>query len=391
MTMDFARNVDASLQAAVARGAIPGAVVAVSDRAATLYEGAFGVRSLAGPEPMRTDTVAWIASMTKALVSAGALQLVERGLVDLDGALAARVPGLADAQVLTGFDAAGQPQTRPPVRPITLRHLLTHTAGFGYEYWSADVQRVRKARAIPGIATCQDKALTTPLLFDPGERWEYGISTDWVGKTIESVSGVRLGLYLQQNVLGPLGMRDTAFRLTPDMQGRLATVHRRDVQGALQPTEIRVPQDPEFEMGGGGLYGTAGDYLRFIRMILNDGRTPGGQVLSADSVAHMTHNRIGTLPVTPLRTVLPTLSRDVDFFPGLSRSFSCGFQVNNAAAPTGLPAGGLMWAGLANTYYWIDPANGIGGVFISQVLPFADAEALPLFLQFQQAVYDSRA
>jgi CubicO group peptidase (beta-lactamase class C family) len=389
--MNFSARLDELLRSATERGAVPGVVVAVCDRDATLYEGAFGVRALGNAAPMRTDTVAWIASMTKALVSAAALQLVERGRLDLDTALADRIPALGAARVLTGFDAAGQPLTRVPLRPVTLRHLLTHTSGYGYEYWCEPIQRVRKAQAIPGIATCQNKALSTPLLFDPGERWEYGISTDWLGKVVEAASGQRLGRYLQENVLAPMGMVDTAFRISLGMQERLATVHRRDRDGALQVSAIRVPQDPEFEMGGGGLYGTAGDYLRFVRMILNGGVASGRRVLAVDSVALMTSNQIGALPVTPLRSVLPTLSNDVEFFPGIAKGYSFGFQVNLQAAATGLPAGTLMWAGLANTYFWIDPVTGIGGVFLSQVLPFADIEALPLFLGMQKAVYDGRA
>jgi CubicO group peptidase (beta-lactamase class C family) len=391
MAMNFTQELDDLLHGAVAAGEVPGVVAAVCDRDATLYEAAFGLRSLAATAPMGTDTVAWIASMTKALVSAAALQLVERGRLDLDSALGGRVPALAEVRVLTGFDAAGQPLTRAPARPVTLRHLLTHTAGFGYEYWSQDVQRVRKALSIPGIATCQNRALATPLLFDPGERWEYGISTDWLGKVVEATTGQSLGRALHENLLGPLGMDDTAFRISPGMQERLATVHRRDRDGKLQPSEIRVPQEPEFEMGGGGLYGTAGDYLRFVRMILNGGLAGPRRVLAQDSVAQMTRNQIGALRVRPLRTVLPTLSNDVDFFPGVPRGYSFGFQVNLEPAPTGLPAGTLMWAGLANTYFWIDPRSGLGGVFLSQVLPFADAKALPLFLRMQQAVYGSLA
>jgi CubicO group peptidase (beta-lactamase class C family) len=389
--MSLPSSLDKILRRATEDGEVPGVVAAIGDRDALLYEGAFGVRSLADAAPMRTDTVAWIASMTKPLVSAAALLLVERGRLDLDSALADSVPALGAARVLTGFDAAGQPLTRESVRPVTLRHLLTHTSGFAYEYWSEPVQRVRKAQSIPGIASCQNKALSTPLLFDPGERWQYGISTDWLGKVVEAASGLTLGRYLRDHLLGPLGMQDTAFRISPSMQARLAAVHRRDRDGTLQPSQIQVPQDPDFEMGGGGLYGTAGDYLRFVRMILNGGLAGGQRVLAAHSVAAMTRNQIGALPVTPLRTVLPTLSNDVEFFPGVPKGFSFGFQVNLLPTPTGLPAGGLMWAGLANTYFWIDPTTGIGGVFMSQVLPFADTKALPLFLRVQQAVYEALA
>ncbi len=383
----FAAAIDALLDAAIDAGDAPGAVVAVTDRQGVIYQAARGVASQSGPRPMRTDSVVWIASMTKALVSAAALQLVERGQVGLDEPLAARVPALGDAGVLTGFDPAGQPITRAPATPVTLQHLLTHTAGFGYEYWSAQVQQVHRAQSLPGIATCRAAALRAPLLFDPGTRWEYGIGTDWLGRVIEALSGRSLGRYLRDELLGPLGMHDTAFRLDARLQERLASVHRRNADGSWRATNVLVPQEPEFEMGGGGLYGTAADYLAFVRMILNRGRGPGGAVLTPDSVAAMMRNQTGDLTIRALASVQPGAAGDLDFFPGLPKHFGYGFLLTAAPAPSGLPAASLLWAGLANTYFWIDPGNGIGAVVLSQLLPFADPRALGLFLRVQAAMY----
>jgi methyl acetate hydrolase len=380
---------DALLRRAADAGDVPGVIAMAANRDGTLYEGGFGKRVLGQGTPMTLDTVVWIASMTKALTSTAALQLVERGQLDLESPVRRWVPEIGDALVLEGFDATGQPRTRRPRRPITLRHLLTHTAGFAYEFWSDAIQQYQKAKGVPGITSCRNAALRTPLLFDPGERWGYGISIDWVGKAIEAVSGNRLGQHLTDNVLAPLGMRDTAFRITPSMRDRLARIHQRGDDGELTAIDLEIPQEPEFEMGGGGLYGTAGDYLKFVRMILNGGLAGGNRLLKPQTVEMMARNQIGALRVTVLKTAMPSVTNDAEFFPGLEKHFGLGFQINAERAPTGLSPGSLMWAGLANTFYWIDPTQNVGGVYLTQVLPFADTKSAPLFGQFQRAVYQS--
>jgi methyl acetate hydrolase len=327
--------------------------------------------------------------MTKALTAAGAMQLVEQGKLAIDAPASGVVPELGEVTVLEDFDADGKVRTRPPKRPITLRHLLTHTAGFAYEFWSEDVVRCQRALGLPPIITCQNAALRTPLLFDPGDRWEYGINLDWVGKIVEAVSGKRLGVYLSENVIGPLDMRDTGFRITPAMRQRLAKIHQRGADGNLVPTEVEIPQEPEFEMGGGGLYGTVLDYLKFVRMMLNRGRSGSQQVLRPETVDLMSRNAMGNSRVTMLRTVNPALSNDAEFFPGMSKSWGLSFMINDEEAPTGRSAGSLAWAGLANTYFWIDAPRGLGGVYATQILPFADRKALPLFFEFEKAVYRS--
>ena len=389
-SVDTARKnkIDALLQRAVEAGDVPGVIAMATDRNGVIYEAAYGKRVLGQPAAMTTDTVVWIASMSKALTSAGAMQLVEQGRLDVDAPAAKIVPEIATIEVLEGFDAAGQPRTRPPKRAITLRQLLTHTAGFGYDIWSTDLVKYQAAKNIPGIISCQNAALRTPLLFDPGDRWFYGINIDWAGKMVEAVSGKRLGLYLQENVFAPLGMASTAFKIRPDMRDRLAKIHQRGDNDAFTPQmDLEIPQDPEFEMGGGGLYGTGGDYLRFVRMILNHGKADSNQVLKPETVDLMMRNNMGDNRVTLLKTAMPPLSNDAEFFPGMPKTWGLSFQINTEKAPTGRPAGGLMWAGLANTYFWIDPSTGVGGVYLSQVLPFADKKSLPLYYAFESAIY----
>jgi methyl acetate hydrolase len=387
--MTLQSKADALLQSAVAQGEVPGVVALATRRDEIIYEGGFGERVLGGGAAMSPDTVVWIASMTKAITGTAAMQLVEQGRLDLDRPAQDVVPALAEVEVLTGFDDAGQPVTRPPTRPITLRHLLTHTAGFAYEIWQEPIIRYQEARGLPGIITCQERALRTPLLFDPGERWEYGINVDWAGKMVEAVSGQKLGVYLKANVFEPLGMQDTAFKMTDDMRGRLAKIHQRGEDDSLTPLlDLEIPQTPEFEMGGGGLYGTVRDYAKFVRMILNQGRADGQRVLKPETVAKMSVNQMGECRVCMLKSALPPLSNDAEFFPGMAKTWGLSFMINTERAPTGRNPGSLAWAGLANTYFWIDPTAGVGGVYATQVLPFADKKALPLFLEFEKTVYD---
>lgn len=379
---------DALLSQSIEAGEVPGIAALVVDRKGVVYENAFGLRTLGEPAPMSTDTVGWIASMTKAITGAAVMQAVERGLLDLDAPAGRVAPEIDTIGVLERFEADGTPRFRPPKRPVTLRDLMTHTAGFSYERWSDEVWRCHQALGIPANSTCKLAMLRSPLMFDPGARWEYGIGIDWAGRMLEIASGRKLGDWMRDEIFAPLGMRDSAFRITPGMRARLAKMHQRDAAGAIAPLpDFEIPREPEFEMGGGGLYSTAADYARFLRMILNRGELDGARVLRAETVAQMAADQIPSLEVQPLRTQVPALSEDAEFFPGLSKGWGLSFMINRADAPTGRPAGSLAWAGLSNCYYWIDPRNGIAGVFVSQLLPFADRLALPRFLAFESAVY----
>jgi CubicO group peptidase (beta-lactamase class C family) len=340
---------------------------------------------------MTADTVFWIASMTKAITSTAAMQLVEQGKLALDRPIAEVLPELAAPQVLEGFDPAGAPRLRPAKRPITLRHLITHTSGFVYDIWNPDIGRYMEQRGIPGIISCQNAALNLPLIFDPGEKWDYGIGIDWAGKAVERASGQGLGVYLAEHLFGPVGMNNTRFKLTPDRRARLAGMHARGDDGTLAPIPFEIPQEPEFEMGGGGLYSTAADYLAFQQLFLNEGRANGRQVLGPATVALMARNAIGDLDVRLLKTAAPASSNDAEFFPGMVKKWTLGFMISTAAVPGGRRADALCWAGLGNTYFWIDPTRGVAGVILMQLLPFADAKALALLDDFEKAIYAGMA
>jgi methyl acetate hydrolase len=381
--------IDHLLSQAVNTQDVPGVVAMAATDQGVMYEGAFGTRELGKDAAMTPDTVVWIASMTKAITAAAAMQLVERGTLQLDSPAADVVPALAKAQVLEGFDASGTPRLRAPKRAMTLKHLLTHTAGYSYEMFSADIVKYQAATGTPGITTCEHAALTTPLLCDPGERWEYGISIDWVGKIVEAVSGQRLGDYLQQNLLAPLGMHSTSFEISPSQRGRLASVHARGPDGALAVFPFEIPQEPQFQMGGGGLYSTAQDYLRFTQMLLHRGTFNGHQVLRPETVHTMSQNHIGDLDCVELQTAAPSLSHNANFFPGIPQKWGLSFLINTARTPPGRSPGSLAWAGLANTFFWIDPTQRVTGVFLTQILPFFDPKAITLFRDYEAAVYQS--
>ena len=391
-TSKLKQTADTLLLNAIQAGHIPGVVASVSSGNDTLYEGAFGERALGQGVAMTPDTVFWLASMTKPLVGAAAMQLVEQGKLTLDEPAAKILPELAEVKLLTGWDAAGKPLLRAPKTQITLRQLLTHTAGFTSDIWNADSARYLKTMNLPRAGSGKKIALSVPLTFEPGTRWEYGINIDWAGQLVAAASGMRLGEYLQKNITGPLGMSNTGFRISANMRARLATVHQRDpVTGALNTTPFEVPQETEFDPGGGGLYSTAGDYLRFSRMILNQGRGNGQQLLKPETLALMSKNAMGPLRVNFLSTQNPAASLDAEFFPGIEKTWGLTFMINEQQAPTGRSAGSLAWAGLPNAFFWIDPTKDLAGVILMQVLPFVDPRALGLFTDYEKAVYAAYA
>jgi methyl acetate hydrolase len=378
------QQISSVLRQAAESGDVPGVVAAAANAEGVIFEAGFGKRDLATGAPMTADTVVWIASMTKAVTGACAMQLVEQGKLSLDGDIARVLPELGRVQVLEGFDADGKPRLRAPKRGITLRHLLTHTSGYAYDLWNPGIARYMEATGTPGIISCQNAALTLPLVADPGEIWEYGISIDWAGKAVEAVSGVQLSRYMRDNLLAPLGMTDTGFKIGEAQRQRLAKIHNRTTDG-LVSTDTELPQEPEFEMGGGGLYSTVGDYLKFAQMIMHSGSFNGVQVLKPETVSTMSRNAMGDLVCKPMKTAVPWATNDVDFVAGMKWGLS--FLINQETLPTGRSAGSLAWAGLANSYYWIDPVKQVAGVYATQILPFFDAKAVQTFAAFETAVY----
>lgn len=379
-------DLDATLSQAVAAGEIPGIVAAATAADGVFLSCAHGRRAVSDGAPMGMDTVFHIASMTKAITGTAAMQMVEQGKLALDQPAGEILPALAAPQVLEGFDAAGQPRLRPARTPITLRRLLTHTAGFGYDTWNADLNAYARIREVPAARTGKLAALAMPLSTDPGTEWQYGINIDWAGRMVEAASGLDLETYFQRHIFGPLGMTDSGFVIRPDMAARLASVHsRRD--GALVPLQAALNPPREFFPGGGGLVSTPRDYLRFLRMLLCGGALDGARVLAPETVALMGQNHMGALNVQKMRTTIPAMSNDFEPFPEMDKKWGLSFLINTKDVPDGRAAGSLAWAGINNTYFWIDPKSGIAGLLMTQVLPFGDETVLRLLAAFEREVY----
>jgi len=379
-------QIDSVLRAATSAEELPGIVALAADDRDIFYEGVFGSRRLHDGPAMTRDTVFRIASMIKPITTVAALQLLEHGKLSLDAPVPDIEPALGAPQVLDGFDGTEKPHLRPAKRPISLRALLTHTSGFTYRLW--DAKALRYFRDIDRLPAAERKsAPRTPLMFDPGERWQYGPGIDWVGRIVEAISGERLDRYFRQHILDPLGMNDTAFVISPQQRAREASLHRRKPDGVLTPQPAEQQTARESFSGGGGIYSSAPDYLTFLRMLTGGGTHNGVRILRPETVALMGQNQIGSLEAGILKTTTPGLSNDVDFFPGISLKWGFGHMINMQPVPERRSAGSLTWAGLFNTYYWIDPKRRIAAVFMTQVLPFADERALRVHRSFERGIY----
>jgi len=379
--------IDAALRTAIERGDVPGVVALVTDRKGVVYRGAFGVTDGASRKPMTVDSMFRIASMTKAVTSTALMQLVEQGKLGLEDRVDKYLPEMAKLPVFESFDAAtGAYRLRPSTKPITVRHVLTHTSGLGYPFTSATL---RDFKPRPGETYADG-----PLLFDPGERWHYGTSTDVVGRLVEKISGETLEDYFLRHILVPLKMSDTSYNIPEAKAARVVPSQQREgerMDGAR--IVLQSPQPPltvAMPIGGGGLTSTADDYGRFVRMLLNGGELDGVRVLKPETVALMGKNAIGNVSVPALKTALPR-SADFTFINDGKDKWGLGFLITVDHVPGKRSAGSLSWGGINNTYYWIDPSRGIAGVIMMQYLPFADAKALAVYDAFERAVYQALA
>jgi methyl acetate hydrolase len=372
--------IDEAMRGAIARKEVAGVVVMAADRKGIIYQGAFGVADIAEARPLKLDALFRIASMTKAVTSTAAMQLVEQGRFAIEDPVEKYLPEFAKLSVFESFDGAtGAYRLRPATKAVTVRHLLTHTSGLGYAFTNPTV-RDFKPRA-------GEEYPVGPLVFEPGERWLYSTSTDWVGRLVEKVSGQSLEDYFRQHIFTPLGMADTFYFVPKDKEARLVTVNRRIADGSIVKESVQPPTSGFTPIGGGGLSSTANDYLRFTRALLNGGELDGARILSAGTVALMGQNHIGAVGVPAQKTALPDRSDDFSFIADGRDKWGLGFLVTADAVPGKRSAGSLSWGGINNTYYWLDPTRGITGVILMQFLPFADRKALALYDAFERGVY----
>jgi CubicO group peptidase (beta-lactamase class C family) len=370
--------VDTLLRDAVDSGAVPTVVAVAADDRGVIYEGAAGPRAVDDTEPASADSVFRIASMTKIVTTVAALQLRDEGGLDFAAPVDAYCPDFAAVRVLDGFDGEA-PRLRPPASRATVAQLVTHTAGLAYGFWHADLARW-DAVARPG------SMFDAPMVADPGTRLVYGISTDWLGRVVEAASGQPLDGYLTAHVFTPLGMHATTFQLDDARRGRCVPVHARDEHGDWVATDLDWDRSPTWWPGGHGLYSTPRDFLRFQRMLLGGGTLGGATILAPSTVREAFTNRIGDLWFPPrIRTADPTAS--CDFLAGPDMKWGWGLLLNTTATPGMRSAGSGAWAGMFNTYFWVDPHAGLTAALYTQTRPFVDPRILRVHSRFERLLY----
>ncbi|MGH7806137.1 MAG: serine hydrolase domain-containing protein [Candidatus Binatia bacterium] len=388
MAGTLSQRIDGLLRAATDRGDVPGVVAVIADGGDVVYAGASGKRTLGGADPFTPDTIAFYASMSKAITATAAMQQVERGKLSLDAPAASVCPEIDELQVLDGLGADGAPKLRKPKSRMTLRQMLTHTCGSSYEFCDPAMLRYLDVTKTPGILSATRATMKRALLTDPGERWDYGLGIDWAGRMVETVSGLRLGEYLERNLFAPLGMRESGFGIPDAVKPRLAGVHARQPDGGLASIPFAIPgPEAEVDMGGHGLFGPMTDYVRFLRAILGGGSLDGARILEEKTAATMRANQTGDIAMRPIRTSMPDFTNDVEFLPGVDWRYAISFATNLQDLPGMRSAGSLAWAGITNSYYWIDPKKQVTGVVLTQILPFFDAKVLALTAAVEQEVY----
>jgi methyl acetate hydrolase len=367
--------IDALLTTSVEQKRVPMVVAMVTDGKGVTYEHAAGANK---------DAIFAIASMTKPVTSVAVMQLVEAGKVKLDEPAATYVKELATIQVHDGG------KLRAPKTPPTVRQLLTHTAGFGYEFLNADLLALVSKKQVPSMMAGGDAFLKAPLVSDPGTRWEYGINTDWLGRLVERVSGQSLEVYVREKIFNPLGMSDSYFTVPKEKQSRIAPMFQRNADGSLAEQPPPPVVSSEFHSGGAGLFSTAPDYMKFVRAVMAGGQLGGQRILSADSVGLMGKNQIGDLALRSMASQIPQLFVAGGQMPGSLDKFGLGFALNTKPTSAGRSANTLSWAGIYNTFFWIDRDKQVAAVFMTQVLPFLDPGVVKTVEDFDRAVYASR-
>jgi methyl acetate hydrolase len=383
-----AGKLDRFLSRAVEEGRVPLVAATVASETETIYEGAAGVvGSVDGAVPVTSDTRFQIKSMTKPITSVAALKLAESGLLDFDAPVDTYRPEFADLQVLEGIDGGTWRMRRPATR-ATVGELLTHTAGLGYWFFNENLNRFEQFTGLPNVGASRNdfEALKAPLVADPGTTWVYGISYDWLGLVLETITGDSLDVVIENHVTGPLGMKRTSFNLDEHDQEREAPLHVLDPDGKWIVAG-HAPIDRPWVSGGDGLHSTPRDYQRFAQMLLRNGELDGQRILRPDTVRTMFTSQIGkaTFP-DHIPSAVPELTDTFQL--GTDRTWGYGLIVNNVDDEHGRRAGSGGWSGLFNTQFWVDHTAGLCGAIYTSCLPFMSAHrAAAVFAEFEAAVY----
>jgi len=365
------------LKTFVTRGDVPCVVASVANARNLLYLDAFGKSSVAGNIDATPDTIFRLASMTKPVTSLAAMMLVDEGRISLDDPITEYVADYLQPPVLTKLNPDGTHESRPARRSILIRDLLAHTSGMSYSFLN------------PGLARLSEKGTpetALPLLSDPGAAWTYGPSTSILGHIVADVSGEKLDDFCKTRIFDPLGMADTGYMVPAEKHHLVVTLHNRDSDGTL----LERPNPPKIQSrgrGDDGLFSTASDYVAFLQLFLNGGRCRSTYLIRESAIRMMMANQIGNLVVDVLLATNRSLARP---FPLGARKdkFGFGFQIETEPSdPEMRSPGSLSWAGIFNTYFWIDPPKELAAVVMMQLLPGNDVKAVDLFRGFEQLVY----
>jgi methyl acetate hydrolase len=379
--------IDKVLQEAVDSGGVPHVAAIAPDRDGVIYQGAAGPRDVSQGDPVTTDTLFRIMSMTKMPCTVAALQQVEQGNLDLDAPVASYCPEFAELQVLTGFDG-DTPVLRPPARQATVRNLVTHTSGLGYWFWSEDLVKWESVTGVPNVVAGSAASFTAPLLADPGDAYIYGINTDWLGKVVEAVTGTGLDVAIKQGITGPLGMDQTTFLMNDEQRPNSTPVHAKGEDGAWTSIGEVLNQAPDYWAGGHGLYGPPSDYIKFERALLRGGELDGTRILRQSTVDEAFSNQIGDLDFpSEIPSADPASTCELNLGPGFKWGY--GLLLNTSDIPGMRRAWSGAWAGLCNTHFWVDRTTGVCGSIYSNFLPFVTPEALKMYNDFERALYAS--
>lgn len=378
-------RIDEVLQSAVAAGVVPNVVATAADRNGVIYEGAAGPRAVGQDDAVTADSVFRIASMTKMVATTAALQLVERGNLDLDAPVEQYCRQFADVQVLDGFDG-DTPRLRAPASKATVKNLVTHTSGLSYWFWNDNIVKWEAATGTGNVLGGKNEIFTAPMVADPGTKFEYGINIDWLGKVVEAASGQSLKDYIAEHITGPLGMNQTTFLMNDEQRASSVPIHVKGEDGAWMATDVEWNQQPDWWAGGHGLYSTPRDYLKFQQMLLGGGTSGDTKVLDKATVDAAFTNQIGDLDFpAPIKTADPASTCDFDAGPG--NKWGWGLVLNTQQQPGMRATGSGTWAGIFNTHFWIDPTTGITGAIYSQFLPFVTPGSMQMYADFEKALY----
>ena len=366
---------------------VPAVSAAVISKDADLYKGHFGFRDLENKDQVDDNTLFRIASMTKAITSTCIYQLIDKGILSLDTNLKDFFPEISDKKVIRGFDDNGDQILSDVSNDINIGHLLTHTSGFAYEIWNESIAKLVEKGDLQSAFANNDEFLKAPLVFEPGSDWEYGIGIDWLGVLIEKINDCSLQEYMLTHIFEPLGMSNTSYDLDKNKHSRVAKVYGRNNDEYLE-MPFEVPEKSSFYSGGGNLISNLEDYSKFLRIFLNSGKGSKKQIISESSIASMLSSLNEELVMKKMLTQVPMLSNDVDFFPTSAKSWSPGFMVNHEDIKSGRPKNSSGWAGLFNSFFWIDPKNEIAALILMQMLPFSEDGCFTTLQEFEASIYN---